>query len=117
MAKDTLDKKVTGCNITVRAGMDGENSDTFVYVTSPIPPWAKTVDDPHYQALTSAAMKTAEDIAKYHKKTIVLKLSYGLAKPKMDDGSYGLSVKVNLKSAAKHETSGALAIGRKYPHK
>ena len=78
MAKGTIDERVVGCKIAVRAGMGGENGYVFAYVMTPVPSWAKTADDPHYRALTSAALETAKEVAKYQKKTIILRLSYEL---------------------------------------
>lgn len=58
----------------VRAGLGGENSDVYCYVTSPVPNWAKSVDDPKYRALTQPALEAAKTIVREIHRDITLKL-------------------------------------------
>jgi len=61
--------------IDVRAGTNGENSDVYRYVSSPVPKNIKSVDDPLYRTLSSSALEVASEIVRITGKNITLKLS------------------------------------------
>lgn len=72
---ETLEFEIKNCDIRVRACPGGENSDVYAWVNSPIPDWAKTVDDPVYRFYTSSALETAKKIVRETGKNITLRLS------------------------------------------
>ena len=68
-----ISDKFEKCNIVVRAGPKGESDDNiFRYVASPVPAWAKTVDNPFYRKLTTNALQAATEIVKEVGKSITL---------------------------------------------
>ena len=56
--------------------MGGESDDNiFRYVSSSLPNWVKTVDDPIYRKMTQSALSAARDVVQATGKTITLKYS------------------------------------------
>jgi len=71
----TLESEVKNCDIEIKAGLGGENSDVYAWVNSPIPGWAKTTDDPVYRLYTGNALETAKKIVRETGRDITLRLS------------------------------------------
>lgn len=61
--------------IEVKAGPRGENSDVYAYIHSPVPHWARTVDDPFYSLYAENALEIAKKIVRESGRDITLKLS------------------------------------------
>jgi hypothetical protein len=70
-----LESEVKNCEIEVRAGIGRENSDVYAWVNSPIPDWAKTVDDPVYRLYAGNTLEIAKKIVRETGRDITLRLS------------------------------------------
>ncbi|MBX4196631.1 hypothetical protein KW805_03510 [Candidatus Pacearchaeota archaeon] len=60
--------------ITIHAGLGGENSDVFQYISSPIPKHVTSIDEKPYSSIVRSALKTAGDIARETKKNVTLNI-------------------------------------------
>ena len=72
---ETLESEVKNCDIEIKAGFEAENSDVYMWINSPVPDWAKTVDNLIYRFYTGIALQTAEKIVRKTKRNITLKFS------------------------------------------
>ena len=76
-----ISTKFEDCEIVVRAGPSGESDDNiFRYVSSPLPDWVKSVDDPYYSRISQTALKVAKEIVEATGKNITLRYSVNIDK-------------------------------------
>ena len=69
-----LESEVRTCEVEIRAGPGGESSDVYSWISSPVPDWAKTIDEPTYRLYTISAIEAAQKIVREIGKDITLKL-------------------------------------------
>jgi hypothetical protein len=60
---ETFDDDPKSLSIEVEAGPQGEGGKPYAWIDSPLPKWLKSVDDPHYQRLSSVALTFAKTLA------------------------------------------------------
>ncbi len=62
--------------ICAKAGPQGENSDIYRYINSPIPEHVKSVDDPQYKSRANLTLELAEVVARASGKKVCIKLYF-----------------------------------------
>ena len=72
---ESLEAEVKNCELEIKAGHGGEDSDVYAWVNSRVPEWAKTVDDPVYRLYTGSALETAKKIVRQTGEHITLKMN------------------------------------------
>ncbi len=65
--------------VIVRAGPGGESDDDiFRYVSSPLPAWVKSVDEPFYRIITTTLLQAAKEMVQETGQDITFKLTYSV---------------------------------------
>jgi hypothetical protein len=61
---ETSESEIKNIRIEVESGPGGESGDVYAWIDTPLPPWAKTVDDPTYRQLSSEALEAAKNLVR-----------------------------------------------------